>query len=82
MFVQQFNSKTLPNELKNLLMHTSNIHSHYTRISSNSGLFIPQISSTLVVTLLNIWLLMYGIISPGCTQGYVIFIVLSVLKIS
>ena len=46
MFVQQFNSKTLPNELENLLMHTSNIHNHFARISSNSGLFIPQISST------------------------------------
>ena len=46
MFAQQFNSKTLPNELENMLMHTSNIHNHFTRISSNSGLFIPQISST------------------------------------
>ena len=46
MFVQQFNSKTLPNELESLLMYTSNIHNHFTRISSNSGLFIPQISST------------------------------------
>ena len=46
MFVQQFNSKTLPYELQNLLKHTTNIHNHFTRISSKAGLFIPQISST------------------------------------
>ena len=37
---------------------------------------------TLVITLLNIWLLIYGIISPGITQIYAILIVLRVLKIS
>ena len=29
-----------------LPLHTVNIHNHFTRISSNSGLFIPQMSST------------------------------------
>ena len=43
MLVQQFNNKILPRELENLMEHIANIH---TRSSSNSGLFIPQISST------------------------------------
>ena len=46
MFVQQFNNQTLPYELQNLVMHTVKIHNHFTRLSSNSGLFIPYISST------------------------------------
>ena len=73
MLIQQFNNKTLPRQLENLMEHTANIHNHFTRTSSNSGLFIPQIS--LVVTLSNIWLLMFGIISPECTLIYAITIV-------
>ena len=46
MFVRQFNNKTLPYKLQNLVTHTVSIHNHFTSISSNSGLFIPQISST------------------------------------
>ena len=46
MLVQQFNNKTLPRQLENLMEHIVNIHNHFTRTSSNSGLFIPQISST------------------------------------
>ena len=46
MLVQQFNNKTLPHELENLMEHIANIHNHCTHSSSNSGLFIPQISST------------------------------------
>ena len=46
MLVQQFNNKTLPRQLENLMEHTANIHNHFRHISSNSGLFIPQISST------------------------------------
>ena len=46
MLVQQFNNKTLPRELENLMEHIANIHNHCTCSSSNSGLFIPQISST------------------------------------
>ena len=75
MLVQQFNNKTLPRQLENLMEHIANIHNHFIRTSSNSGLFIPQISSTLVVTLSNIWLLMFGIISPECTLIYAITIV-------
>ena len=46
MLVQQFNNKTLPRQLEILMEHIANIHNHFTRTSSNSGLFIPQISST------------------------------------
>ena len=46
MLVQQFNNITLPRQLGNLMEHTANIHNHFTRTSSNSDLFIPQISST------------------------------------
>ena len=46
MLVQQFNNKTLPCQLENLMEPTANIHNHFTHTSSNSGLFIPQISST------------------------------------
>ena len=38
MLVQQFNNKTLPGELENLMEHIANIHNHCTRSSSNSGL--------------------------------------------
>ena len=40
------NNKTLPRQLENLMKHTANIHNHFTCTSSNSGLFILQISST------------------------------------
>ena len=46
MLVQQLNNKTLPRQLENLMEHTGNIHNHFIRTSSNSGLFIHQISST------------------------------------
>ena len=46
MLVQQFNNKILPCQLENLMEHITNIHNHFTHTSSNSGLFIPQISST------------------------------------
>ena len=46
MLVQQFNNKTLQRELENLMEPIANIHNHCTRSSSNSGLFIPHISST------------------------------------
>ena len=46
MLVQQFNNKTLPRQLENLMEHIANIHNHFIHTSSNTGLFIPQISST------------------------------------
>ena len=62
MLVQQFNNKTLPRQLENLMEHTANIHNHFTRTSSN------------------IWLLMFGIISPEYTVIYAITIAVRVLK--
>ena len=39
-------NKILPRQLEILMEHIANIHNHFTCTSSNSGLFIPQISST------------------------------------
>ena len=46
LFVNQFINKNLPDDLNNLFTFSTNIHNHVTRSSKNSGLFIPNVSST------------------------------------
>jgi len=45
LLANQFYNDVLPGDLRNLLIHSSNVHTHHTRIS-NSAFFIPSIAST------------------------------------
>ena len=80
--VKQTNT-TLPYELQNIVMHTVNIHNHFTRISSNSGLFIHQMSSTNFGSHpMKFMAYVWNNFSRVQPQRYAILIVLRVVKTS
>ena len=72
LFVHQLINNILPHDLNCLFTYTTDIHSHYTRISNTGFLFLKSHLPILVITLLNSRFPMFGIISPKLTQTFAI----------